>query len=344
MRRLVFGSLLLCVPCCDPGGPSEPEGASVTVRLVNPAGVERPESLRVAVVFRTGQLPNTPSVTTFDHAVDDGTESQRVVLELPKGADLAGSPDSVTIAVACAEPDATKGWPGLRPWVVVYQDRDGNRYLDGAGVDRVWGVADQQIAAFVDLETAVAQMSIEGAECLQESTLGGFSPFVLGTLGGTGFAVSQVASSEVELSLSPSTYPGALLRCGSSLQLVSPPTPSSVLLSVAPDTGLEVCTGNRPACTSAAYQEDWRELSQWVSTSGYYRYPRCVVTRGLSILWVGEQRYECDGCLCTQELKERGWIVLREATPHGWPCGETVEVCSTTVDDVEVIPAACALN
>jgi hypothetical protein len=344
VKRLVLGVLLLAAPACDPGGPTEPEATTVTLTLTNPANVERPQSLRLAVVWRTGQTSGSPWLTTFDHALSDTEKSRPIRVELPEAVNLAVLPNSVTITVDCAALEGSQGWPGIRPVWVVYQDLNQNQRLDGDGSDRVMGISDQQMAAFVDLEKVLSQVSLEGAECLRQANGGGFSPFVSGTLGGSAFSASLVPIEEFLVPLSPTTYPGASLTCGSSLTWSEAPVQSPTLLSVAPDVGLDVCADDETPCSPVAYDNDWKSVANVVSIPGYYRWPRCVTAGELEILWVGEQRYECDDCTCTSYLQEHGWVVSRSAPPIDWPCGSLVETCMTATAQVEVIPPDCALN
>lgn len=353
MKRLWFSVLLLAAPACDAGGPTEPEGTTVQLTLVNPADIERPESLRLAVVWRTGESLPPTWITTFDHGLSDTEQGHRVSVEPPKDMPLSGalaplsivlqSPDSTSDGwpAVCAEL-SDQSWPGASPAWVVYQDLNQNEHLDVEDADRIWGVTDfgdQHLAVFADYEQALSEVSLEASECLRQATGGGFSPFVSGQLSGAYFYASPTPATEFTLPLNPTGYPGRFLRCGASSVSTSEESPT--ILSVASDVLPDVCTNDPTSCSRVEYDSDWEGQTQAFSIPGDYRWTGCVTTGALEVLWILDEQLECEGCSCVQHRQDRGWVVSADARPADWPCGDTVPICATTQVLTETIPDEC---
>jgi len=346
VRRLGLGCLLFAALACDPGGPTEPEDAMVTLQVVTPPGVERPASLRLAVVWRTGAGSGTPWVTTFDHALGETEQSHRVRLALPESVDVADLADSVRIAVDCADLGGAPRWPGVRPLCVAYQDLNRNQRLDGEGSDRVWGATDfdsEHVAAFVDLEALLSEVSLEGAECLRAVVGGGFSPFASGVVFGQDFYASLTPSFGYTVRLTPTELPGAVLNCGPSVASIQGATIArpDPILAVPPELGLDACSDAEHPCTVVAYDDEWLGSTEAVTVPGYGRSARCVASGELEVLWIAELGFECEDCACVRRLHLRGWVAPRDARPVDWPCGASVDLCATPSERVELIPDEC---
>ncbi len=342
MRRSQLGVLLLVVAGCDPGGPTKPEAINVTFHLANPLGIERPEALRLAVVWKTGQGTGSPWLTTYDVAVADAQQGQSVRVELPEGVTLGALPEPVAIRFRCAAWTEARTWPGVRPLWVVYEDLDRNQRLEGVGVDRIWAMTDfssSHLVAFADFDRALAEVSIEDAECLRAVTGGGFSPFVSGS-GAQSFNVSATPSSDFTLIVNPSDFPQVLLTCPAPYSVAQTPAPEPRRLAVAPGIELDGCTDDA-TCTHVTYDSDWAAAIQPIHAPGFFRFARCVVAGAAEVLWIRERRSECNDCACILHSQDRGWAVSRADRPSDWPCGDSVEICSATSLQIDLIPDDC---
>lgn len=343
IRRACGGALLMVA--CGTGGPVQPEPAEVTVDLWAPGGMQLPEQLRLAVVWRTDDPGQPGFVITDDRAIPDDPGPIPLRLEPPTPEVLAQTLDPLMIDIECSYVDVGS-WPGVVPYLVVTEDQnhDGVSSLDGA--DRVWAITDFNdvyLAALIDLEQVLSWLPLEEAECLRSHSAPGFSPFV--SVYGTAPSVTATSEYQSNLSLrmSRSDLPGAELQCGNQVkyqaQLSDPD--QSIEIYIDPALGQDACDQVPDTCSVNPVQvADLEPFSNWAE-SGFSRSWICTKFASVEVLWRGESGTFCDGCACAREIRYRGWVVSREALPADWPCGEKVIICEAPSDFWEP-PTECS--
>jgi len=339
---------------CQPGGPSEPEPASVAVRAeaakrVNPTG-----PLRLAVIWMT-QIGNHPGwVTTLDEPIEQVNATQRVSLQLPPISARASIIERSEVDIECGEDADYFTASVVVPRFVVYEDLDHNGTFNPnipslSGTDRVWAVTAPKsgatsLVAFEDLDAALSQQPTEIAECVREKTGGPYTAFFMGNYY-TGYVTPTAASLAVALELTDTDYARVTLGCDTSVS--SYPydyTPTTIASRTAiidtPATGI-TCVGSPFTCSEGDVSASLPSSLSSLQYPGYTWAATCTASGSLDVLWTFEYALKCDGCTCSWTENDAAWVVESTAAPVTWPCGKALKYCGPSQASAWSRPKYC---
>jgi len=331
-------ALVVALAGCRPETAHAPLASSVEVNFSNPGAVPLPADLRLSLVFTYGDVP---VATTSLVSVDPAT-TPTVDLTTPPGDWETG-----------LDPVESVTFPSLstvnvfRPRLVLYEDTDasGSPTLG----DHIWAIdtasSGASVAAVLDLETTLGRMTYEESQSYYAATGGLFTPFMR-VMGSRGFLqlVDGQRAGPLTLKITDSPIPEEHLRCGRDpVYLSGDPLAPSPHVTVQVDLGVDraaFCGSTLPDCTQASLADVTPPDVTPLATEGHRRVAMCRQDADVQTLVVQTSTMTCASCSCTYDTTAHVWAVTVGSVPSWWPCGGTVDVCTSSLPLYQ-IDAAC---
>jgi hypothetical protein len=313
----------------------------------------------LAVAWQQGWGVDQHWLTTYDAPHQLTQSRQRATLVLPPLSQRAGLSDHSVAHFDCGTGAENFEAPVIFPRVIVYEDLDssGNFNPDlplAPGIDRIWGVSystthQSLIAAFSDLDQVLSNLPMEAAECVRGFTNDTYSAFFEGTQESATLVSPIAGTPSAFVGLSSTDYAGVLMNC---------PTASESMLNVSPTNSMyetprrwidatvanDPCAqANGPCTRGDAASLALPDLTSYADR-GYQRSAQCYVLGSLDVLLLKEFRLVCEGCSCHWNELSSSWVVENASLPEGWPCGASVQYCSTPAASLWVEPSTCSLG
>jgi hypothetical protein len=339
-----LAAVVVALVGCDPGGPDEPQGASVAWSMPDLDGVEVSGSLRFAVAWTYRRQEGFGLLTTSDGPLDRSATSFEVFVDLPPAErrEQVAPTERLFLGYTNNRPMSTTAY---RPRFVVYEDRDENGsfnadVLDHHGPDRVLALEEEpaSIAYVIDVESVFSELPFSRIESFYVATDGRFSSFVTVVDSGNMLELS-IWDPQVRLELDDPEFLRHSLAC--MRPTVSTTSGREVLLdeAVAP----AMCGLDLADCRSVRLDEEPPpELPELDEVDPDF-VAQCRRRGDLEALVVGRRVTNCDVCTCSRDYDETVWIADRSSLPEWWPCGDYLETCTDEDDDAfAAYSTACA--
>jgi hypothetical protein len=326
---------------CSAGAPGALQAGVVALSVQDADPPVATGPLRYAVAYSYG----SGFAVTADEPIEIGT-TVSVPLVLPRGRWEAGVRpiESVTLP-------SLSTLEIYRPRLLVYEDVDQSGSLLPAGVeggsDRVLAIdtssTGPSVAAVIDLDTALAQMTFEETEAYYAASGGRYTPFIrVQSAGGLMQLVDANKASPITLKLSDSPVAGEHLRCRrDAVYLYGDPLSLATQVKAYVDTGIDhisVCGTVIADCSTEAFASlpppDLRD----VDTAAHRRLAQCRSNGSFDVLVIHSAEMTCGQCMCNYVVSSEAYFAAVGVTPSWWPCGTAVPKCTSLLPLYDIDP------